>query len=326
MENFEIIKLRKQLSERRNRLTKAIENLNSPQYLIMLLQKVDSALERMDNGTFGICEVCKEPIENERILANPLITFCLDHLTNNERKILEQDLDLASKIQGKLLPKNNCSEFNFEVSYHYQPAGLVSGDYCDIILNDNDRSIIFLVGDITGKGIAASMLMTHVHALVHSLISFNLPLSELMEKVNRLFCESSLYTYFITMILGKVSEDGKVEICNAGHCLPIVIKKNEIKSIDSTGLPLGIFQTVSYTTLELKLEIGDGILLYTDGLSEANNGSEEFGEERINRIALENYNAAPDKLLNLILSDLNEFTHNKNLYDDLTIMSIRKYN
>ncbi len=325
MENLELIKLRKQLSERQSRLKEAVERSNKPQHLVSLLQKVDSALERMDRGAYGICEVCHEPIEEERLIVNPLITFCLDHLTKHEQKLLEEDLSLASKIQRALLPKNNFSELGYEINYHYQPAGLVSGDYCDILVDSENKNILFLVGDISGKGIAASMLMTHVHALVHSLSTLNLPLNELMERVNRIFCESSLYSHFITMILGKISENGKVEICNAGHCLPIIIKQNEIISLDSTGMPLGIFQTGSYTTIEINLTVGDTILLYTDGLSEANRDGEEFGTERINKIALSNYNASSNKLINSFLSKINEFSNSKTLYDDLTIMAIHKH-
>lgn len=324
MENFELRKLRRQLGERRNRLNRAVESLNKPQHLVTLLQKVDSALERMDNGTYGICEVCHEPIEEERLLVNPLMSFCLDHLTKQEQKVLEQDLELASNIQRSLLPRNNFSEFNYEVSYHYQPAGLVSGDYCDIIVDEKDKSILFLVGDITGKGIAASMLMTHVHALVHSLITLNLPLNELMEKVNRLFCESSFYSHFITMVIGKISASGDVEICNAGHCLPIVIKRNEIVSLDSTGMPLGLFQSGNYSSVKFNLANGESILLYTDGLSEASNSTEEYGVQKINKVALSNYNVPAKNLISSLLSELDKFKNGIPLHDDLTLMSIRR--
>jgi len=187
MENFELMKIREQLTERRVRLTSAISSSNEPHNLVSLLQKVDAALERMDKGIFGLCEVCKGHIEEDRLRADPLITICLEDLNEAQKKILEQDINLASKIQSALLPKNHLYEFGNEISYHYQPAGPVSGDYCDIVVDERNENVLFVVGDISGKGIAASMLMTHVHALVHSLIGLNLPVNEMVERVKQAF-------------------------------------------------------------------------------------------------------------------------------------------
>ncbi len=324
MENLEYVNLRSQLNERRIRLNKAIEVSIQPQHLVSLLQKVDSALEKMDNGTYGICEICHEPIEKEWLASDPLANFCLAHLSENEQKLLEQDLNLAAKIQSALLPKNNFGSFGYEVSYHYQPAGPVSGDYCDIMINENDESILFIIGDITGKGIAASMLMTQLHAFVHSMIGLNLSAHVLIERVNRLFCESSLYSHFVTMVCGRAYKNGMVEICNAGHCLPVLIKKNEIINLDSNGMPVGLFQTGTYFSNQLKLEKDETILLYTDGLSEANFGSEEYGTDRINIVASKNFSKSPNDLINTFLSDISSFTKNSHLRDDLTMLAIRR--
>jgi sigma-B regulation protein RsbU (phosphoserine phosphatase) len=324
MENFELLKIREQLTERRLRLTTAITAANEPHNLVSLLQKVDSALERIDQGVYGLCEVCNTPIEDYRLRADPLVTVCLDDLTEAQQRILEQDINLASKIQLTLLPKNHLNEYGTEISYHYQPAGPVSGDYCDIVIDDTRGNVLFVVGDISGKGIAASMLMTHVHALVHSLIWLNLPVNEMLGRVNRLFCESSLYSHFITMVCGKISKDGKVEIANAGHCLPVIIKNDNLINVDSTGMPLGVFQSGEYLKTDFYLENGESILLYTDGLSEANLGEEEFGVERILRVAAAGYNVPPMQLIKNLLDDVFNFTKTPALRDDLSIMAIHR--
>jgi sigma-B regulation protein RsbU (phosphoserine phosphatase) len=324
MENFELTKIRAQLNERRSRLKEVISGGNEPQHLITLLQKVDSALERMDIGTYGFCANCHDPIEEDRLRVDPLITVCLDHLSESEQKTLEQDLILASRIQTALLPKNNFTEFGFDVSYHYQPAGPVSGDYCDIVVDDKERNIFFVMGDISGKGIAASMLMTHIHALIHSLIGANLSVDELMEKANRIFCESALYSHFITMICGRTGIDGDIQIANAGHCMPVVIQKNGLINLDSTGMPLGVFQSGKYTTSNIRLDYGETILLYTDGLSEANLGDNEYGIERINQVAKKNFNISPKPLINCLLNDVSTFTQGARLRDDLSIMAIHR--
>ncbi len=324
MESFEYVNLRSQLNERRGRLNRAIEESKQPQNLVSLLQKVDTALERMDNGSYGMCDFCHETIEEELLASDPCAKFCIAHLSEDEQRHLEQDLGLAAKIQSSLLPKNNFHSHGYEISFHYQPAGLVSGDYCDIMVNDLDGSIIFIIGDITGKGIAASMLMTHIHAFVHSMIGFNLPVNELVERVNRLFCESSLYSHFVTMVCGRADKNGKVEICNAGHCLPVLIKKGEVINLDSNGMPVGLFKTGTYFSNQLQLAEGEAILLYTDGLSEANFNDEEYGTERINNVALKNFGLNPGKLIDTYLYDVAAFTRSHQLRDDLTLLAIQR--
>src|SRR5438105_2951825 len=123
--------VQRQLLERRHRLTHAVEESGHTGYLNRLLQEVDAALARMDDGSYGICEYCHESIEGDRLIADPLVRFCLDHLTKGQKSALEQDLQLAASIQRGLLPKPDLACGGWRISYHYQPAGLVSGDYCD---------------------------------------------------------------------------------------------------------------------------------------------------------------------------------------------------
>ena len=324
MESYELVKIREQLNERRARLTSAISKANEPYNLVSLLQKVDAALDRMNSGIYGLCEVCHSAIEDERLRADPLATVCLGDLSEAQQRVLEQDINLASKIQSALLPQNHCTLFGNEICYHYQPAGPVSGDYCDIVADNSNENILFVIGDISGKGIAASMLMTHVHALVHSLITLNLPVNEMMGRVNRLFCESSLYSHFITMVCGKIDKTGKVEIANAGHCLPVIIKKNNVVNLDSTGMPLGVFQSGEYLKKDFSLLSGETILLYTDGLSEANVEEQEYGAERINYLASKSFNMPPKKLIDAYLEDVYGFTKNNIFRDDLSIMAIHR--
>src|SRR6266567_2405187 len=146
--------------------------------------------QRLERGTFGLCETCHDTIEAERLLADPLMRFCLDHLTQDEQRALESDLSLAARIQRRLLPEPGVELAGWEVRYHYQPAGMVSGDYCDLLQTNN--GLLFLLGDVSGKGVAASMLMSHLHATFRSLAEAGLPLERMVEDANRIFCESTL--------------------------------------------------------------------------------------------------------------------------------------
>src|SRR3989304_6144228 len=96
--------LQTQLEERRHRLQHALETAPQEAILTQLLADVDAALTRMTNGTYGICEACHEPVEKERLLADPLICYCLDHLPEAQKRALEQDLELATRVQRGLLP------------------------------------------------------------------------------------------------------------------------------------------------------------------------------------------------------------------------------
>jgi RNA polymerase-binding transcription factor DksA len=122
--------LHEQLLERRQRLEAALAISERNVNLQQLLNEVDSALERMEAGTFGLCATCHDTIEEDRLIADPLVRYCLDHLTASQRRALEQDLELASQLQRGLLPRQHSAFAGWEFCYHYQPLGLVSGDYC----------------------------------------------------------------------------------------------------------------------------------------------------------------------------------------------------
>jgi sigma-B regulation protein RsbU (phosphoserine phosphatase) len=113
--------LRDQLLDRRQRLETALVSSRGSESLLQLLDEVDSALERMKAGTYGICETCHDTIEEDRLITDPLIRYCLDHLTPSQRRALEQDLELASQLQRGLLPNQNPAFAGWEVCSHYQP-------------------------------------------------------------------------------------------------------------------------------------------------------------------------------------------------------------
>src|SRR4030042_2127299 len=127
----------KKLVEKQQRLKSAIATLGKEEYLRTLLDEVDAALERVATGSYGICEECHEEIEEDRLLANPLLRFCLDHLSTDEQHALEEDIKLASQIQGALLPPRKRQLYGWDISYYYQPAGAVSGDFCDLVKNED---------------------------------------------------------------------------------------------------------------------------------------------------------------------------------------------
>lgn len=315
--------IRDQLSDRRTRLEAALSVSPSDTHLSSLLSQVDAALGRMDSGTFGLCETCKEPIEPERLLADPLTRFCLDHMTPDEQRALEDDLELARNIQNGLLPGPSLRASGWEVAYHYEGAGPISGDYCDFLTSGKD--LYFVVGDVSGKGVAASMLMAHLHATFRTLVSLNLPLNQIVERASRMFCESSLPTYFATLVCGKAHLDGDIELCNAGHNPPLAIKGQKLKAIGATGLPVGMFCDERFSTDRIHLEPGDSLFVYTDGLPEAvNRSDDQYGTERLSELVARNHSLSPQGLISASVEDVNAFRAGAPRSDDLTIMVVKR--
>ena len=322
MATLEVTFLQGQLEERKRRLETAIALASQKTGLTGLLREVDAALERMDKGSYGICEECHESIEADRLIADPLVRYCLDHLTGPQRAALQRDLDLAAQVQRKLLPQVGLCNGGWETSYHYAPVGPVSGDYCDLI--PSDGQLFFVLGDVSGKGVAASMLMTQLHALFRSLTGMGLPLCQIVTQVNRMFCETALAGQYVTLVCGQAKHDGEVEIHNAGHLPAIVVRRGEVHQVESTGLPLGMFLDGDFSATRLRLEAGDTMFLYTDGLSEARRADDEYGVDRVMRLMCEQAAQPPATLIAAFVDDLRGFAGEDPFHDDLTLLAIQR--
>jgi sigma-B regulation protein RsbU (phosphoserine phosphatase) len=315
--------LRAELEQRRERLHEALHSPAADASLSQLLTAVDTALSRIDQGTFGLCEECHDTIETERLLADPLVRFCLDHLTSAEQRALESDLSLAASIQRALLPKPGLAPTGWDVRYHYQPAGMVSGDYCDLF--ETDGGLLFMLGDVSGKGVAASMLMSHLHATFRSLAEAGLPLDRLVQDANRIFCESTLAGQFATLVVGRAAHDGSVEFISAGHLPVLHIHGDGATPKDSTGVPLGMFCDTRFPVHRLTLAHGDALFLYTDGLTEARNrAGAEYGLHRIRTLAARHTSMEPAGLISECLQDLLSFREGLKQTDDLTLLAVRR--
>ena len=245
--------IRAQLAERRRRLA-AIPAAGLQAEVRDLLREVDSALERLDEGGFGLCDGCHDPIEPPRLLADPLTRVCIGCLSDDQQRALEHDLELASIVQGALLPAEKVHDRGWEIEHRYRPLGPVSGDYCDVIPGRAPGSPAhFILGDVSGKGVSASILMAHLQAVFRALVSLDLPLADLAERANRIFSEGTLSNSYATLLLGRLSAGGRLEICNAGHCPPLLVRGGELMPLPATGLPLGLFTSSTFQVTRFEL-------------------------------------------------------------------------
>lgn len=317
--------VRERLLDRKNYLMNLAQKFISTAEILRLIEEIEGALERIRNGSYGLCEVCGDPIEKDRLEADPLLRVCLDDYNIEQQRNLENDLTLAVKVQRNLLPTGDLSLAGWDIDYHYEPASIVSGDYCDLILPDEkaDHQYI-IVGDVTGKGVAASMLMTHLHAMFHTLVPFNLKINDLMERINRVLCESTFSDLFATLVLARAHEDGMVEISNAGHCLPLFISESGPIELGSNGIPLGVLCGANYTSNKIKMHSGDVLILYSDGLTEAMKGDECFELTKVLNYQQEFRNMSPREIIETIINELNIFLDGNTKGDDLTLMVLKK--
>jgi sigma-B regulation protein RsbU (phosphoserine phosphatase) len=287
-----------------------------------LLREVKSAIERLSKPeSYGVCQVCHDLIGQATMNADPLAKNCLNCLTPEQLSELDDDLGRAWLIQGESLPKQNFRFNGWEVSYHYEPAGRLSGDYCDLVSTDSG-DLYFLIGDVAGKGVAASLLMNRLHAIFRSLITSQLPVNELVERANHLFADTTMRPYYATLVCGKASVHGEVEVCNAGHCPPLVMHDGTVSPIAATGLPVGMFCQERYETVRFNLNKSDRLLLYTDGLSEARDSANEEYSGRLHAFVSQCNDLAASKLVNHLIEDMREFSRGTSINDDLTVMAI----
>lgn len=318
--------LRDQLVDRRRRLETVLRQVGDADDLVRLLREVDSALKRMDGHRFGNCDVCHQSVDEWFLRQHPLITYCLCDLSPEQQRALEHDLGLASRVQLALLPPQDLRIAGWEVHHRYLPLGPASGDYCDVVARDREGAgLCVLFGDVSGKGLASSLVMARLNALFRTLVDQDLSASDLVERANRLLIENPVASHYATLVCAKAASDGAVELTNAGHLPPLVFRGRGVGRCEADGPPVGLFGGGAYTTCRIALEPGDTLLLYTDGLTESRNPcDEEYGVERLAALLERSGTLPPAALAAACLDGVRAFQAGAPRSDDLTLMVVRR--
>jgi len=243
-----------------------------------------------------------------------------------ERERLERDVALARQIQVGLLPDALPEIDGWELYARNIPSRGVSGDFYKIELIDDGRCTIF-VADVSGKGIAASLLTASLEALAAGPIHDGVEPEEICSRVSHLLFERTPPEKYATGFLTTFDPaTGIVRFCNAGHNPGIVLRAGgEIELMESTGMPLGILPTGVYGAKEIILGSGDTVVLYTDGLTEAENpDEEEYGEERLAELCAKHRGESLDDLAATISADQDAYVRGVPYVDDRTVVLVRK--
>lgn len=243
-----------------------------------------------------------------------------------ERERLERDVALARQIQVGLLPDTMPEIEGWELYANNIPSRGVSGDFYKVELID-DGSCTILVADVSGKGIAASLLTASLEALAAGPIHDGVDPETIFGRVSHLLFERTPPEKYATGFLASFDPDtGVLRFCNAGHNPGIMMRDDgSVELLESTGMPLGILPVGTYAGKDVTLEKGDTVVLYTDGLTEAENpDEEEYGEERLAELCAKHRAEPLRDLASVISADQDEFVRGVPYVDDRTVVMVRR--
>jgi sigma-B regulation protein RsbU (phosphoserine phosphatase) len=293
--------------------------------LLDLMQRIDDALQEIRVGTCAVCSACEEPISAVEMEEHPLVSICLECMTEEQRDAVEQDLALAGRVQRNLLPAKKMSHDGWEIGYVWEPFGLVSGDHVDLVRPDRESEPLhLLLGDVAGKGVAASLLQSQLHALLRALAPLETTLSELLARTNRLFFEATRPSSYATLVALRLYPDGRIVLANAGHPRPLLADPRGVRPIEDASIPLGLLEDAAYSEREVSLRPRDTLLLYTDGWTEAERDDEQYGVGRAAAVLRRARGLPLDELLASCRSDLESFLEGGARGDDLTMVAVRR--
>ncbi len=242
-----------------------------------------------------------------------------------EKQRLEKDLEIAQKIQSNLLPDKAPYMKNFDIAAINQSARQVGGDYYDLVKLDEDR-LLFAVADVSGKGVQAALLMANLQAFLQSICKQNIELDQASNLINDLVSENTTDGSFITFFWGIISDKTKELIyVNMGHNPPLFIRDKKIIKLKEGGMILGVMPTIiPYKSEKIKLNTGDKIILFTDGITEAmNTQGVEYSDERLEELVINLSASSAEETLNIILNDVKVFSKGAPQSDDITSMIIK---
>lgn len=276
---------------------------------------IDLAVEAMRRGA---CDFVQKPWDNERVLA------AIRKQADSERG-RRSELEIAATVQQKLFPRAARQLRTIDYAGHCVAARGVGGDYYDF-LDLGDGSLGFVLADVSGKGVPAALLMANLQACFRTQAASGvLGPAELLEAVHKHFYSSTGSDRFATLFFGSYDDHTRqMRYVNCGHCAPLLLRANgELIKLEPTATMLGAFEDWSCGEEEVSLEPGDTLLLYSDGVTEAADATDDdFGEDRLVRTLRESGASTAGDLVREIVKVVSVFSE-ASLGDDITVVTIR---
>jgi serine phosphatase RsbU (regulator of sigma subunit) len=242
-----------------------------------------------------------------------------------ERERFEQELRVARRIQQALLPKELPLLENWDIVPYYQPAREVGGDFYDF-LSLSDGGVGVIIGDVSGKGIAAALVMANTQSALRAVTLGSATPGELLAQVNEVLVAYIPPNMFVTCFCGILDpESGRLTYANAGHSPPFRQHGGKATALFATGMPLGLMPGMAYEEKETVLLPGDGVLFYSDGLIEAHNPQREMlGSSRVRELVTDHAPGA-QRLTTQMVEELGRFTGESwEQEDDITLVTLER--
>ncbi len=247
-----------------------------------------------------------------------------------EKKKIEQELEVAAGIQRDLFPKQIPAMQQTEIAARNRQARQVGGDYYDILpvgMPGPAQPHLLCVADISGKGVSASLLMANIQATLRAVVTQDLPLPELAARTNDLLWASTPPNKYATAFFLRYEPvTGECVYVNGGHCDGIVLRASgDVQMLPTTGLPVGLFPKKKFEQAAFTMAAGDTLLLYSDGVSEANDKDyNEFGMERLVASLRAVADGPCEKILDRLIEDIDAFASGAPQFDDITMMVMKR--
>lgn len=243
-----------------------------------------------------------------------------------ERERMERELEVAIEIQQRFQPSAPPKIAGYEFIGISFACYEIGGDYYDFIPLSNGNMLVAL-GDVSGKGTAAALLMSSLHAALHAQVVTKIELPEMISAVNNYMAETTPSNRFITLFTTELdTETGSLKFINAGHNPPLIVRADgSVEQLASGGFPLGIIPNADYEVGNAALNPGESLIIYSDGVTEAENADgEEFGIEKLSEVLTQNHHRSASGMRDRIELSLSSFTHSAPAGDDITLVIVKR--
>jgi sigma-B regulation protein RsbU (phosphoserine phosphatase) len=295
-------------------------NSNLPVVVMTAWGSVELAVEAMHRG---VGDFVVKPWNNRQLLE--ILRTQLEQGASRRRQLQDEERELedVEAVQRGFLPKEIPQLAGYEISGAWLPARVVGGDYFDIFAFSESK-LAMSIADVSGKGMSAALLMSNLQAALKATASESVPPEQLCAKVNRIICGNVSPGRYITAFYGLLDGScNRLVFTNAGHNAPILARRDgSWQRLSEGGAPLGLFPDWSYGRGEVQFAAGDRLVLFTDGVTEVSSAAgEEFGEERLVTVLLQNRHLSARELQERILAEVAKFSGGR-FEDDATLVVV----
>jgi sigma-B regulation protein RsbU (phosphoserine phosphatase) len=246
-----------------------------------------------------------------------------------EKEKLESELEIARQVQAQLFPKDVPKLRTLELKGLCNPARVVSGDYYDFIPVDA-RFTALVIGDISGKGISAALLMASIQSSLHAQLTLGgngvVSTATLVARLNRQLYENTSAEKYATFYCGVYDDqNGSLVYTNAGHLPPILIRRGKASRLAANGMVVGMFPDSPYEQSVIELQSGDLLTAFTDGITESEDGKgEQFGEQRLTELLIRNSDRPLDEIVQIVTQNVRDWAYDLDNQDDTTMLLARR--